>query len=834
MMRSAFSVVLLLCSLMVFGQKTVVNGKVTDASTGEALPFVNVYFEGTTIGVSTDFDGFFNLETDRAVDSISVSYLGYITSTKKLQRGKTQTIHFQLQENLNELPEAVVRPGVNPAHRIIKGAQQNRKKNSYENLKAYQYESFTKVQIAIDQLTEKQRKSKLLNSVMPLFDTVGELNDGSNTPVLPIFISETLSDFYTMKSPFRQKEVIKATRVIGVGMEDESVTAQLLGSTFQQYNFHLNWIRILEKDFASPVGDAALDMYVFTLKDSVMIDGVKCYRIELNPKRPSDLVFTGTVWIADSSFAIRRSQLYMDGRANLNFIDQFKIQQEYQETSSGAWVPSKTRILLNLDEPSSTTPGFIALFYVSNKNIVVNEPMATKFYEEKLVLAEDATEKNEEFWEENRHEKQTEGDKRNVHMIDTLNNLPIVKTWIEWADILVNGYKRVGKIDIGPYAYLFSYNPLEGARFTIGAKTNYLLSEKFQLRARLGYGVRDGRFKYMVQGDVFLSKKHWSILGFRQKDDVEQIGVTDQSYEQSNLFTTFALFQAVQMNRTNEQTLYISRQHTPSWSQRVVFQTKNYLFEPVGDKFNFAFFKENTANNTVIGSDFRTTTLTIDTRFAYQEQFILDHNERYSLGAQKGPSVTFSYTHGFKDILRGEYSYDKATVSLQQWVRMGRFGEGSYILTAGKVFADSLPYPLLDVQRGNQSILANRYTYNLMNLFEFVCDQYVAFNYEHHFGGAFFNRIPHVKKAKLRFFMTGKSIWGSISQQNLNLLPIIDESGRAVTQFYQLNREPYVEVGYGIENIFAIGRIDFIHRLTHLSNPGINRFGIKISAQFTF
>lgn len=376
----------IICFLTAKSQKTIVSGKVTDAASSESLPFVNVYFTGTTIGVSTDFDGFYTIETELNVDSISVSYLGYITLTKAVQKGRKQTMNFQLRENLNELPEATVRPGVNPAHRIIKRAQANRQKNSYENLKAYQYESFTKVQIAIDQLTERQRKSRLLNSVIPLFDTIGVLNDGNNTPVLPIFISETVSDFYTMKNPFRQKEIIRATQVLGVGMEDESVTAQLLGSTFQQYNFHLNWIRILEKDFASPVGDAALDMYVFTLLDSVDIDGLKCYRIQLNPKRPSDLAFTGTVWIADSSFAIRRSQLFMDRRANLNFIDQFKIQQEYSETNVGAWVPSKTRILLNLDEPTSTTPGFIALFYVSNRNIVVNEPMEPKFYENKLVV----------------------------------------------------------------------------------------------------------------------------------------------------------------------------------------------------------------------------------------------------------------------------------------------------------------------------------------------------------------------------------------------------------------------------------------------------------------
>src|SRR5690606_8660244 len=128
-------------------------------------------------------------------------------------------------------------------------------------------------------------------------------------------------------------------------------------------------------------------------------------------------------------------------------------------------------------------------------------------------------------------------------------------------------------------------------------------------------------------------------------------------------------------------------------------------------------------------------------------QFLRNHNERYSLGASKGPAVTLSYTHGFKDVLQGEYGFDKVSLQLQQTIRMGRWGEGNYILSAGKVFADSLPYPILDVQRGNQSFLANRYTFNLMKLFEFVSDQYVSVNYEHHFGGFFFNRVPLVNKA---------------------------------------------------------------------------------------
>lgn len=830
------TLLLFLClaiSSALHAQVTEVSGKVTDAKTGEALPFVNVVFKGTTTGATTDFDGFYKLQTSEKVDSVQVSYLGYKTSTKPIVRGTKQIVHFRLFEDLNELEEFVVKPGVNPALRIINAAQDNRDANNYEKLKAFQYESYTKVQLAVDQLSEKRKNSRMFKSIVPLFDTVSQLNDGTSTPVLPIFISETISDFYVTRGPFKEKEIIKATKVRGVGLEDESVTAQLLGSTFQQYNFHLNWVRILDKDFVSPIADVSENFYVFTLKDSVEIDGRKTYVIELNPKRKGDLVFTGTIWISDSTFAIRRLQCHIDKSANLNFLDQFKIQQEYQKSTGTAWIPIKTRILINLDEPSSTAPGMVALFYVSNKDIVINEPKDPKFYEDKLVVGEDATGKDEAFWEENRHEQQTEGDKKIAHMIDTLSNLPVVKTWVEWVNIIVSGYKRIGKIDIGPYAFLYGFNALEGHRFRLGFRTNYLLTEKFVWRGYVAYGTYDQRWKYMAEMEWFIDKKNWTVMGIRHRDDVDQIGVTDQNYDQSNLFTSLALFQASQLNRSFEQMLWLKRQHNTSWSNRLTFHSKRYSFEPIGNRFNFAFFELQDPTFNSIASDFKTTSVTLETRFAYQEQFIANHNERYSLGARKGPAITFSYTHGFKDVLNGDFEYDRFNLNIQQRVRMGPYGDGDYIISGGKVLG-MLPYPILDVQRGNQSFISNRSTYNLMNLFEFVSDEYVALNYEHHFNGFLLNRIPLNKRLKWRFFITTKGIWGGISDENLALLPKVDESGRAVTQFYRLNREPYVEVGYGIENIFSFGRIDFIHRMTHLDNPNVSTFGVKVSMQFSF
>ena len=820
-------------SLGLFAQ-TQVKGKVVDSRSGEPLPFVNVFFTGTSLGTTTDFDGFYQLKGTKTYDSLSVSYVGYETMAKALKKtAQSQVLNFQLKEKADELLEVVIKPGENPAVRIINEAKKRRPINDYEALKAFQYESFTKVQLAVDQLSDKDKKRKLFKDILPVFDTVAQLTDGGVNPVLPIFISETLSDFYVIKSPLKQKEIIKASKVIGVGLQEGSPTSQLLGSTFQQYNFHKNWVRILEKDFISPVGDAANSFYVFTLKDTVFIDGYKCFKIECNPKRPADLAFTGTIWVADSFFAIKRLQFFMDKRANLNFLDQFKIQQEYERSNSGAWVPQKTRILLNLDEPTSTTPGAIALFYVSNKNIITNEPKEAKFYDEQLVLLDDALHKSDSFWNDNRHEQLTEGDKKVMKMIDTLKNLPTIKNWVDFINIVVSGYKRVGKIDIGPYAFLLGYNPLEGVRARIGFRTNYLFSEQYILRAYGAYGFLDKRFKYSAQIDWFVHKKSWSVLGIKYRNDVDQIGVTDQNYEQSNLFTSLALVQASQINRTVEGLVWFSSQYSSSWSQRLTLHSKSYVFQPIGDIFNFAFFENVGQTYNPISRDFQTTTLTLETKFSYRENFVKNRNERISLGAQKGPEIILNLTKGFEGLFNGEFNYEKLNLTLEQWLRMGRLGEGKYRIIGAKVFG-TLPYPILDVQRGNQSFIASSSTYNLMNLFEFVCDQYVAVSYEQHFGGSVFDRLPMMKKLKLRFLAGAKGVWGSISDANLALLPKVDESGRDVTQFYMLNKEPYVEVSYGIENILSFGRVDFIHRVSHLSNPGISPFGVKISAQFTF
>ena len=235
-----------------YGQ-TVIKGVVSDASTGEPLPYVNVILLGTGEGTVTNFDGRFEYTLRNHADSLLVSYVGYVDEIRRIERNKVNTYDILLRPDDNVLGVVEVRGGVNPALRIVKNAQKNRSEYNIDKVEHYEYESYNKVQLAVDNISEQFKKRKLFQEIEPLFDTIAVLTPDSTVPVLPVFISETLSDYYFRKNPRRTKEVIHASKVIGVGVGDESYVGQLLGSSFQQYNLYDHNLYILDKDFIAPI-----------------------------------------------------------------------------------------------------------------------------------------------------------------------------------------------------------------------------------------------------------------------------------------------------------------------------------------------------------------------------------------------------------------------------------------------------------------------------------------------------------------------------------------------------------------------------------------------------
>ncbi|TAH21735.1 MAG: carboxypeptidase-like regulatory domain-containing protein [Cytophagales bacterium] len=817
----------------VFAQKTIITGKVTDTETGEPIPFANVHFKGSANnGTTTSFDGFFKLTTDLAPsDSLIASFVGYSTRAKFVEKNKTQVINFQLAPQVTTLQAVVIsaKNYENPAWEILRNVMKNKERNDHRGLDAYSYESYNKTEIDIDNISEKFKKRKLIQKITALIDSAKSVAGEDGKPIIPVFISEALSDYYWQSNPEKRKEIVRKTNIQGIAVEENSIISQIVGTSFQQYNFYRNWLKILDKDFISPIADGWNGFYDYDLKDSTVTNGMKTYRLEFFPKRPQDLAFTGTMWITDSvyHFALRRIDVTIDKKANLNFIEKIKIQQELAPTEAGkAWLPSKTRVLVDVGEIKDDWAGVLAKSYISNKNFVINQVKEAKFFDENITVLEDATLKDKEFWEKNRHDSLSIAEKNVYQMIDTIRKLPIVRNYIEIADIAINGYKTVGKVDLGTYIFLYANNNIEGHRMRMGIRTNADFSRKVILSGYLAYGTLDQRFKYRVGFDYIVSRKPWTMIGFSSRYDIAQVAIqgSDFSSRSDALFASSVTWGTLVNRRPFMQQLndfYVQTDIVKGFTQKITLS--NQSFDPM---FSFEYLQDGERQRSFVN-----TQITFESRISFKEQFVQRELSRAAINVRNTPVITLRYVIGIKGLLGSNFSYHKFIGNITQQMRLGALGRGTYSLT-GVYIPTTLPYPLLEAHLGNQTWFYNQFSYNLMNFFEFVSDHALSLSYTHRFEGLLFNRLPLIKKLKWRLVATGKILYGGLRDENFNLIPNTAADGTPIKPFTGLGKEPYIEVGYGIENIFKFLRVDFIHRLTYIDKPNVNKFGIRLGAQF--
>lgn len=816
---------LVLFPAVAFAQETVIRGKITDAFSGDPIPFVNVVFKGTSIGTTTDFDGNYVLRTTSPTDSLQASYIGYKPRTKAVQKGVTQTINFQLEEEVTRLRDIVIMAGENPAFAVLRNVVKNKEFNDKRKLNAYEFNSYSKIEIDVDNITDKFKEKKLISRITQVMDSIQQIAGEDGKPVLPVFISESVSKFYYRNNPELKFENIKETKISGIGFEDGSLMAQLVGTSFQEYNFYKNWLNILDKDFVSPIADGWRLYYEYDLMDSLDVDGDYCYRLDFFPKSPQALAFTGTMWITKNEYAIKRIEVTVGKEANLNFIEKIKIQQELTKTEGGAWIPVKNRVLVDAGEIRDQWAGMLAKFYTSNRNIVVNEPKEPKFYEKQILLDEGyiLNMNDEDHWNKLRHDPLTETEKNVYRMIDTLQHIPVVRTYIDIVKILINGYKKVGKVDIGPYLSLVAFNDIEGVRIQSGFKTNYSFSKKISFGAQLGYGFDDERIKYSAFVQHIIDRKRWTTMSIRVRSDLGRVGIDDENLADDYLFlaaTRFGVFRRGYY--FDESRFNFQRELIKGFSQRIAVRYNT--FKPV---FDFGYYS-NPGDITSLQQNFQTAEVILESRFARDELFLQYDNERVSLGAQKWPIITLRYTRGLKGVGGSDFEYDKYRFSILKRLPMGPLGTGKATIT-GEYINGTLPYPLLSFHIGNETPFYTDVIYSLMNFGEFFSDRFVSLQYRQYFEGFLLNRVPLMRKLKWRLTGLANVIYGDLNNENLAMSePLPFPVGNSNLT---LDR-PYIELGYGVENIFKFLRVDFVHRLSYLENDRARKFGVLFTAQF--
>jgi hypothetical protein len=806
-------------------QTTRISGKVTDARTGETLPFVNIAFIDSRIGTTTDIDGNYAFDTYYATDSIRASSVGYLSRTVPVRKDKAQVIDILLEPSRVELAEVIIRPpDENPAFTILRRVIQHKETNNREKLSAYSFEAYNKIEFDLNNITEEFTQKKLFKPFAFIFENVDSTDA---KPYLPIFMTETLSEVYYRQKPKSRKEFIQGTKVSGI--ENESVS-QFMGDMYQNVNIYDNFLVIFGKNFVSPIADGGKGFYDYYLTDSAFVGKYWCYKLEFKPKRVQELAFMGEMWINDTTYAVRRIDAGIAEGANLNFVEAFSVRQEYDQVENEVWMLTRDELVVDLNVLKDTgkpntnpVQGLYGRRTASYKEFVINQVLDEAFYAgpEEVVMAIDPLSLGSDYWDTNRHVPLSAKENTIYHMVDTMKTIPRFRTYIDIVNTVVTGYYPLGMVELGPYFTTYSWNLVEGNRFRMGARTSSKFSRRVEFEGYVAYGTLDQEFKYSLGGKGFITKDPRLILGVYYKRDVEQLGQSTNAFRQDNILSSaFRRTPNNKLTMVNEYQVYLEREWFMGLSSSAMFQVRD--LSPRG---SLSYVSLNDAGEPDTLAGIATTEIVLGGRFMYKEKFVAGDFTRVSLGSRY-PSLEVQLGQGLKDVIGGDYDYTRLLARVQHRVQLGPLGFMRYTVNGGQIFG-TLPYPLLAIHAGNETFYYDDIAFNTMNYFEFISDRFASVFVEQHFEGLFFNRVPLFRRLKWREVVGAKVVVGSLQQKNrdaMELLPFM----------YDLSGGPFAEVSFGVENIFKILEVDMIRRLNYLDHPNVRDWAFRLKLNITF
>jgi len=807
-----------------------ISGKVVDAKTKEPIPFANVSIIGKFIGTTTDTSGFYLLQAPKKTDSLQVSSIGYTTVKKSVKEGVSQTINFELSFDEIQLGEVIINPGENPADVLFKKMISVKEKHNIRNYNSLQYEAYTKYEVDLDNVSSKSLDKNLLLSQFPMLkgylDTVSE----KGSTILPMFLIENISDNYSKTNPDRQVEKMKGVKMSGIDKQD--FVTELLSNVNQNVNIYENMITVLGKSFVSPVADYGLSVYKYYLNyyDTLYVDGEPHLEMTFKPKRRGENTFKGKMLVNINSFAVRSIEASLSDNVNIGFVQDISFQHdytpvEYADTSGNvqqAWVPQSEKLKIKFTSSFVKDAKLIGRKTKSFKNFSVNTTFSDTVFSayKSTEINESAYQKDENFWEEMRHDSLQNTEKGIYQMVDSLKRTKRFRLLRYVAITLSTGYARIGnKLGIGHVAGIVSGNQVERVRFKLGFQTTEKLSQRVQFEGHIAYGLKDKRFKYGLKTQFIFAKKPWNKIAVSGKSDIDFATRYAEEMDRDNVTTFLPRGVGQRLYNVDEIKVVYDRE----WHKDLVtYLTLNYKnlkpFFDFGYNLNNVLRKDITVSEVSIGIRYQHRSRNLPGTFnrdAEANKFFAQFRKKNEF-----PVMWLRYSYGAKNVLKSDFEYHDVSVGLQGDFQVTPKMSFYYYFWAGKIFG-KLPFLLLKNPEGNFSYTHNRYYFNNMNLLEFSADQYLSLNFQYFFGGLLLDKIPLIKKLKWRELVTANVFYGNMSKDNrsFNYLNTIDYA-------YPV---PYVEAGIGIENIFKLVRVDGIWRLTHTDKADIITFSPYLS-----
>lgn len=818
-MRKKLLFILFFISSLLVAQ-TKVSGIVYDDN-NLPMPFASVAFKGTTQGMVTNENGKFYLESKDNNLTLVVSFIGYKTQEKKLSIGGSYDLKFTLEpDNLIEAIQIVSGKQSkknNPAIDILRKIWERKRKNGLYMFDQYKMDKYEKIQFDLNNVDSTYTQSKVFKGMEFIFEQVDTSKITGKT-YLPFFISESMSEIYGDNMMGKKKEIMTAYRNSGFD-GNENVMA-FVKNLYKEYNIYDNFINLFDKSFHSPISRYGIDTYNYVLADSAYIDNKWCYNIIYYPRRKGELTFKGDFWVNDSTFAIKKISMAVTKSANINWIKDVYIEQEFDVLNDSVFLLSRDYFMsdfaLNKKDESKGVYGKRTSIY---QNHVFNQVQPSNFYREKVNTYDESIYlKDDNYWIDNRMESLSRDERGIYQMLDTLQNVKRFKQMYNLVSIIGSGYIKQGNFEYGPVLSTFGYNEVEGLRLRAGGRTYFSRNDMWRLEGYTAYGFKDNQVKYGISGKWLFGKKNRMIISGGNRRDIEQIGanLTSTNDVLGRDFASSAIFSSGDTSKLTWVNL--------TTTMLEIEPLKNLKF-----KTSFNYRTLETASPT-FSLDYYDDLGNVRSKTTQSEvNFIIDYSpnkknvgygvERRVVDRLNYGQVFVTYSKGIKGVFNSDFEYDKIQLYYKQPITIGLIGKTYVTTEIGKTFGD-VPLGLLSVIPGNQSYFSIPRNFDLVNYYEFITDRYATLNVDHHFNGKIFSRIPWFRDLNWRETAGFKLAIGDISDTN----SAINASGID----YRAPRKPYWEYNLGVENILKVMRVEFIWRGSYRDAPNTHNFGIKV------
>ncbi|MDR3694005.1 DUF5686 family protein [Mucilaginibacter sp.] len=836
----------ILSATILHAQSTDVSGTVTDAVTKKPLPFVVVSFPGTSYGVNTDNDGNYSLSTTLAVTKLKVSFLGYKDALFTIKPGADQVINVRLIPTANQLQEVTIRSGKkpkyrnkdNPAVELIRKVIENREKNRPESYSYVEYKEYDKMQFSFANL----KKSILDKKWLQKYNFVLQNRDSTTVPgtyLTPVYLDEKLTQYYYRKQPEKEKTITLAQRSanFGPGIDSQGLTGYMK-HMYYKVDIYSNVIFLMTTNFLSPIANSAPTFYKYFITDTLVVNNQKLVELSFTPRNLTDVLFVGKLYVTlDGNYAVQKADLTINKNINLNFVNGMSVNLEFEQNPDGKYHLSKSTTIADFGLSPNWKGGLFGVREIAYGNYIVNKPEAdTTYRNQEDAVPEAAKNRTDDFWQKNRIDTLTTAESKIYKNTDSLRNMPSFKRTVDLATLLIAGYKDYNTFEIGPANAFYSYNPIEGVKLRFGGRTTPNLSKRYYFETYAAYGFKDQKWKGFLSATYSLNNK--SIYKFPQnyirasvQYDTYIPGSNLQFVQEDNLLLSIKRGDNDKYIYDLNYKLDYMHEYENHFSYEFILNRQNQ--SPAG-----SLYFNNLNSNGQLQSihNLYTTDFSATLRYAPNEQFYQGKIYRVQVPS-KNPVFTFNYDAGLKNVLDGQYGYQRLSGRIDKRFYLSQLGWLDATGEAGHLFGQ-VPYPLLDIFHANQTYSYQIYSYNLMNFLEFVADHYESISLDQHFNGFFFNKIPLLKKLHWRETASFKSIWGGLSNGNNPLLHPnlyqfpVTATGQPITN--GLGPTPYIEGSVGIENIFKFVRVDLVRRFTYLNNPDVAKWGIRTLVQFNF